>query len=109
MDVIEHTRRSRGSVPEPGADRTLMRGLERWAAQPAFARGILALTLLLTGLAWWAARIDAQDEARVRFEHQTEDLQHRIAQGMERYELLLRSGVALFVSTDSMNAWTWTG
>ena len=99
MDIIEHTRRPLSPASEQDLERGLVRRLERWATRPGFAWGLLVLTLLVTGLAWWVVRTDAQLAARARFERQASTLQHRLAQSLARHEDRLQTAATLIATT----------
>lgn len=81
--------------------------LERWLHRPTTARVILIGSLLVTAMAWWAARHFAQDEARQRFERRTDDIQSRIERRMASYEAMLRGGVALFTAGQQVERAQW--
>lgn len=103
MEVIEHHRR-RETAETPLAP---LGGFERWLHQPSTAALILVLSLILTGLAWLAARHFALDDARQRFERRSDDVRARIDRRMSSYEALLRGGVALFAATGEVSRDQW--
>ena len=92
MLVIEHSpapdAAPRGASRQAGL-------VERCLQRPGTARLVLLLSLVITALAWLAARHHAQDDARQRFERRTDDIQSRIGHRMASYEAMLRGGVAL--------------
>lgn len=81
--------------------------LERWLHRPGTARLILVVSLLVTGLAWWATRHFAHDEARQRFERRTDDIHSRIDRRMASYEAMLRGGVALIAANPDPTREAW--
>ena len=57
---------------------------------------ILAISLVLTALAWQLSTSYVEKRARERFDFRVEDVQKRIATRMTEYEHVLRGGTALF-------------
>lgn len=105
MEIIEHhpgpsgparTRRHAASV-----------AIERWLHRPGTARLILVVSLIVTGLAWWATRHYAHDEARQRFERRTDEIHARIDRRMASYEAMLRGGVALVAASPDPTREAW--
>jgi len=103
MEVIEHHRRARATT----ATRHWTPRLESWLQRPSIALVILIGSLLLTGAAWWAARLFALDDARLRFERRTDDVQSRIERRMASYEAVLRGGVAMLSAQPDFDRKAW--
>lgn len=57
---------------------------------------VLALSLLLTALAWQVSTQYVERRAQERFQYAVDDAKFAIAKRMQEYEQTLRSGVALF-------------
>jgi signal transduction histidine kinase/CHASE1-domain containing sensor protein len=108
VQIIEHHPR-----PEAGTEagkarrRAVGVAIERWLQRPGTARLILVLSLIVTGLAWWATRHYAHDEARQRFERRTDDIHSRIDRRMASYEAMLRGGVALVAASPDPTREAW--
>ena len=104
MDIIQHHRADAAPV-----ERALGLGerIEQWLHRPGMARVILVGSLIVTALAWWAARHFALDDARQRFERKADDVHLRIASRMTDYQSLLRGGVALFAAQGEVTRDAW--
>ena len=102
MQVIEHHRRHTADAAHrpPG-------WMERWLHRPGTAALILAISLVLTALAWMAARHFALDEARQRFERHSDEVQAHIVRRMGSYEALLLGGAALFSASGDVSRDQW--
>jgi signal transduction histidine kinase len=103
MEIIEHHRRKAAD----SSAATRAGWFERWLQRPGTATAILALSLVVTALAWFAARHYALDEARQRFERRSDDIQARIERRMESYAAMLRAGVALFATSSEVSRSDW--
>lgn len=104
MEIIEHHRLA--GRPQARPPRWIDR-LEPWLHRPGIALAILLGSLLLTGLAWWATRHFALDDARQRFERRTDEVHARIERRMASYEAMLRGGVALLAAQPDVDRAAW--
>jgi signal transduction histidine kinase len=104
VEIIEHHR-----LPRPGASPAprLADRLEAWLHRPGIALAILIGSLLLTGAAWWAARLFALDDARQHFERRTDEVHARIEHRMASYEAVLRGGVAMLAAYPDFDRSAW--
>lgn len=103
MEVIEHHRHAAVASSVSGSPGWL----DQWLHRPGTATTILVVSLLLTGLAWFATRHFALDDARQRFERRSDEVQGRIERRMASYEALLRGGVALFAAKGEVSRQEW--
>ncbi|SMP41065.1 PAS domain S-box-containing protein [Neorhodopirellula lusitana] len=74
----------------------------------AAAWGILAISLLLTGLAWFLTNRHVERRDRDRFEFRTAEVQSRIEERMQKYEQVLRDGTAFFAASENVSRQDWT-
>ena len=74
---------------------------------PATAWGILLLSLVLTGLAWYISDSSVRKRASERFQFQSQDVVNAIAKRMLDYEMVLRGGAALFNASQEVSRSEW--
>lgn len=67
----------------------------------------LFFSLALTILAWNFIAAGTEQRARDRFEYLAEDIEQRIVDRMQAYEQVLRSGKALFSSSEAVHRAEW--
>ena len=106
MEVIEHHTRQRTEAAAP-RPRRLTDRFERLLDRRGVSTAIMAAALLLTALAWFAARDFADNEARQRFERRSDDVHRRIATRMAAYEALLHSAAGLLAAQPETDRASW--
>jgi len=74
---------------------------------PATAWIILAISLLITLIAWKISDNYAEQRAKERFEFQIEEAQNAILKRFINYEQVLRGGLGLFKSSSHVNREEW--
>ena len=68
---------------------------------------VLAVSVLMTLLAWRAAERYQADDARGRFDAAVDATQLRIVERMRNYELVLRTGAGLFAASQDVSPGEW--
>lgn len=74
---------------------------------PPAAWLVFVLTLLVIGWAWFVASAAVQQRASERFDYTAKDVATAITERMDQYQLALRSGLALFKSSDHVSRQDW--
>jgi signal transduction histidine kinase len=104
MEIIEHFAPAGAARQAPQAAPS---GLQRLLQNAWVPRAILLCSLGLTLLAVWAARGYAERDHARQFEHHADVVHKHIANRMAAHENLLRGGVALFTSTNTVSRDAW--
>jgi PAS domain S-box-containing protein len=68
---------------------------------------VLALALTVTGVAWYDVRNAAQEEARLRFQAETERIRLHVSSRLGAYEQVLQGGVSVVDTWHSVNRDQW--
>lgn len=78
-----------------------------YSKHPPAAWMVLAVSLIVTGWAWFVASAAVQQRASERFEFTAGDVASAITERMDEYELALRSGLALFHASETVSRKEW--
>jgi PAS domain S-box-containing protein len=84
-----------------------MNRLERLLNHPLTAWLVLTVSLVITASVWSISEHFAIQRAQDRFDFQTEEIRTAIRQRMNQYEMVLRSGVGLFDSSQEVKRSEW--
>ncbi|MBN8489054.1 MAG: diguanylate cyclase [Burkholderiales bacterium] len=90
-----------------GNPRVLSARFADWIHGRVTAWVVLAVSVLMTLLAWRAAEHFQADDARGRFEAAADATQLRIVERMRGYELVLRGGAGLFAASNEVSQDEW--
>lgn len=75
--------------------------------RPIIAWIILAISLLITALAWYMSRQYVNGRAQDRFSYRVKEIQEAIRGRMLEYEQVLRGGMGLFAASENVNRHEW--
>lgn len=68
---------------------------------------VFAASLIITIFSWWLTNQYAEQRAHDRFSFEAHQASHAIFKRMQEYEQVLRGGVGLFVSSDTVTRQDW--
>ncbi|WP_417225654.1 CHASE domain-containing protein [Amphritea sp.] len=75
--------------------------------RPTIAWVVLAISLILTGLAWYVSDSAIEQRVGERFKFQTLDVRKAIEQRMNEYVVALRGGIGLFNASSDVSREDW--